>query len=130
MQERTDFALQSALAALAVTASAIALAPASHAAPAETCLGAPKGAAPQGNHWYYRLERPSMRKCWYLADKGQKVARRAAPRPTPQADADEETETAEAPAASEPAAPAANTTAAPVASTPAAPAAEPRSEEH
>jgi len=118
MQQRTDFGLRPALAALTFAASAIALASASYAAPAETCLGAPKGVAPQGSHWYYRIDRPSSRRCWYLAEKGQKVARRAAPRPMPQAEPDEETETARAPAASVPDTPAANV--------PPAPAAEPR----
>src|SRR3954454_3585183 len=107
MQRRTEFGLRPAIAALTFAASAIALAPASHAAPAETCLGAPKGVAPQGSHWYYRIDRPSMRRCWYLAEKGQKVTRRAAPRPMPQAEPDDETDTA-SPTTSAPDAPAAN----------------------
>ena len=36
---------------------------------ADTCLTAPKGPAPQGSHWYYRVERPSQRKCWRLVEK-------------------------------------------------------------
>src|SRR3954447_19418057 len=118
MQRRTEFGLRPAIAALTFAASAIALAPASYAAPAETCLGAPKGVAPQGSHWYYRIDRPSSRRCWYLAEKGQKVARRAATRPMPQAEPDEEVETTEAPATSVPDTPAANA--------PPVPAAEPR----
>lgn len=35
-------------------------------AKANECLSGPKGLAPAGKHWFYRLERPSGRKCWYL----------------------------------------------------------------
>jgi hypothetical protein len=108
MQGRTKFALRAAIAAASVAVSALALAPASDAAPAETCLAAPKGASPQGSHWYYRLERPSMRKCWYLAEKGRAIAQRnAAQMVPPQQEPDEQTEAPTAPAANAPAAPAA-----------------------
>ena len=33
---------------------------------ADDCLAAPKGAAPQGQHWYYHVDRATRRKCWYL----------------------------------------------------------------
>ena len=33
---------------------------------ADACLAAPKGTAPAGQHWYYRLNRAKGRKCWYL----------------------------------------------------------------
>jgi hypothetical protein len=91
MSRPTQFAAPAAIAAVTLAACAFALAPAADAAPAETCLGAPKGAAPQGSHWYYRFERPSQRKCWYLAEKGRAVAKRAtpqAPRAEPDADRD------------------------------------------
>ena len=126
MQGRTDFASRRVIAALALSAAAIALVPASHAAPADTCLSAPKGVAPQGSHWYYRIERSSNRKCWYLADKGQKVARRAAPRPAPRAQDEDEEQGTSAPAANPPAAPVASTPAAPVATEPSVPVAEPK----
>lgn len=90
------------IAAATVGVSAIAFAPAGHAAPAETCLKAPHGAAPHGQHWYYRLERPSQRKCWYLAEKGRKIAQRA--RSTAQDEPVEEQETPAAPMAHVPAA--------------------------
>jgi hypothetical protein len=50
---------------------------ASHSEPAEAekCLAGPKGAAPQGGHWYYRIERATKRHCWYIGD--EKVARAA-----------------------------------------------------
>ncbi|MHB0767355.1 hypothetical protein [Bradyrhizobium sp. 5.13L] len=59
---------------------------------AAECLTSPKGAAPQGQHWYYRLERSTKRQCWYLraaADKnGAKAAQTAqATSDTPTADA-------------------------------------------
>jgi hypothetical protein len=33
---------------------------------ANDCLAAPNASAPQGQHWYYRIDRPNHRKCWYL----------------------------------------------------------------
>ncbi|MDI3563632.1 hypothetical protein [Bradyrhizobium sp. Arg816] len=36
------------------------------------CLASPKGVAPQGQHWYYRLERGTKRQCWYLRAEGGK----------------------------------------------------------
>jgi hypothetical protein len=55
---------------------------AAHAA--DTCLTAPNSPAPQGSHWYYRLERPSLRKCWRLVQKDRKeqsAATQTAPQP-------------------------------------------------
>lgn len=54
---------------------------------AENCLSAPKGAAPEGRHWYYRTDRAAQRKCWYLGSAerdGAKEATRSA-RNTPSA---------------------------------------------
>jgi hypothetical protein len=44
------------------------LATVSHAAAqaADNCLASPKDEAPRGSHWYYRIEHPSNRHCWYL----------------------------------------------------------------
>jgi hypothetical protein len=120
MQRSTRFGLLP-IAALTLAASSIAFAPAANAAPAEACLSAPKGVAPQGSHWYYRIERPSQRKCWYLAEKGRRIAQRAAPKSAPQAQVDEEPDTDSAPTAT-----AASAPAAPAASTPSVPAAEPQ----
>jgi hypothetical protein len=36
---------------------------------ADDCLAGPKGQAPQGAHWYYRVDRSTKRHCWYLADQ-------------------------------------------------------------
>jgi len=46
---------------------------------ADECLAAPKAATPPGGHWYYRLERGTRRKCWYLGDEGGKVKSAAKP---------------------------------------------------
>jgi hypothetical protein len=70
----------SAIAALALSLAAVTAtgaAPAHAAAAAEACHAAPKGTAPAGSHWYYRIDRAHQRKCWYLGAAGQKV--RSAP---------------------------------------------------
>jgi hypothetical protein len=52
---------------------------------AETsCLAAPGAQAPAGRHWFYRIEGPKQRKCWYLraqtpGDATAKVAARHRP---------------------------------------------------
>jgi hypothetical protein len=33
---------------------------------AEGCLAGPNASSPAGQHWYYRIDRSSRRKCWYL----------------------------------------------------------------
>jgi hypothetical protein len=40
---------------------------------ADECLGGPKGTAPKGSHWYYRVDRSTGRHCWYVGAEGQKV---------------------------------------------------------
>ncbi len=53
------------------------------------CLSGPKGAAPQGERWYYRVERGTKKHCWYTrADSARNVAARA-PQPEPRDAADE-----------------------------------------
>jgi outer membrane biosynthesis protein TonB len=105
MQAQARSILPPAIAALAVSFSVFMASPLNSAAnAAETCLAAPKGTAPQGSHWYYRLERGSQRKCWRLVQKDQKN-QRAVTQTDPQGDADEETEPAAAtPAVTPPAA--------------------------
>jgi hypothetical protein len=34
------------------------------------CLAAPGAQAPPGRHWFYRVDRPKQRKCWYLRAQG------------------------------------------------------------
>ncbi len=46
-------------------------------AASDDCLTQPTGDTPQGQHWFYRVERGSKRHCWYLraeADKSSRVA--------------------------------------------------------
>jgi hypothetical protein len=47
-------------------------------AKADECLSKPNGASPRGSHWYYRVDRPTRRRCWYLGPDKMKV-RQAAP---------------------------------------------------
>ncbi|CAN5519301.1 hypothetical protein BH10PSE11_BH10PSE11_27940 [soil metagenome] len=50
---------------------------------ADECLSAPKATTPAGAHWYYRIEKGTKRKCWYLADEGAKTNKAAAAAPAP-----------------------------------------------
>jgi hypothetical protein len=46
----------------------------------EACLSGPKGAAPKGSHWYYRVDHATKRNCWYVRAEGEKpVASRNSP---------------------------------------------------
>jgi hypothetical protein len=38
----------------------------------EACLSGPKGAAPKGSHWYYRIDHATKRNCWYVRAEGGK----------------------------------------------------------
>jgi hypothetical protein len=60
-----------------LSAPAIA-APAEEPAAENDCLAAPKATTPAGAHWYYRVEKGTKRKCWYLSDAGGKVNKPAA----------------------------------------------------
>jgi hypothetical protein len=42
---------------------------------ADNCLSGPKGAAPAGSHWYYRLDRATKRQCWYVRAESGKAAK-------------------------------------------------------
>ncbi len=53
---------------------------------ADECLAAPKATTPAGAHWYYRVEKGTKRKCWYLADAGAKVKKSAEAASTPVAE--------------------------------------------
>jgi hypothetical protein len=46
---------------------------------AEECLAAPKGASPEGSHWFYRIDHATKRHCWYLGqrDKHAQTAARS-----------------------------------------------------
>jgi hypothetical protein len=46
----------------------------------EACLSGPKGAAPKGGHWYYRIDHATKRNCWYVRAEGEKpVASQTSP---------------------------------------------------
>ncbi len=74
-----------ALLSLAVTCAASA-----RAVHAAECLAKPNAPAPQGEHWYYRTNRATMRQCWYLGPEGnsaQSDATKASEQPTSDAPA-------------------------------------------
>jgi hypothetical protein len=49
------------------------------AATANECLSAPKKSeTPPGGHWYYRTDRTTKRKCWFLGEASSKASRSAA----------------------------------------------------
>jgi hypothetical protein len=48
------------------------------------CLTKPGAAAPQGSHWYYRMDRTANRKCWFLAESAR-ATKSAAPMRLPSA---------------------------------------------
>lgn len=84
-------------------------APAQQTNAADACQPAPKGAAPQGKHWYYHTDRSAGRKCWYLGDAGMKTTTSSAatksksdPAPTARQDIDNARAEAPAPQASKP----------------------------
>jgi hypothetical protein len=60
---------------------------------ADDCLTAPNSPAPQGSHWYYRLDRATQRQCWYTRAPGQPAHQVAAPATTGPATASHSTPT-------------------------------------
>jgi hypothetical protein len=47
---------------------------------ADSCLSGPKGVAPKGSHWYYRIDHATKRNCWYIRAEGEKpVASQTSP---------------------------------------------------
>lgn len=57
-------------------------------AAANECLAGPKATTPAGAHWYYRIQKGTGRKCWYLADEGAKVKKSAEKATAPAAEED------------------------------------------
>ena len=54
--------------------------------PADNCLAAPGSTTPAGGHWYYRIDRATKRKCWYLREENDQAndkSARAAPQDSP-----------------------------------------------
>jgi hypothetical protein len=62
--------ISSSIVRFAVVAAAVLLAGSvemrTNRAHANDCVAAPSASATQGQHWYYRIERPNHRRCWYL----------------------------------------------------------------
>jgi hypothetical protein len=56
--------------ALATVSLVVATNGVAHAA--DNCLSGPKGAAPKGSHWYYRIDQATKRNCWYVRAEGEK----------------------------------------------------------
>jgi len=60
----TSFGSKSLIAMLLISVVGVAfLAVTAHA---EDCLAAPNSAAREGTRWYYRLDRATQHKCWYM----------------------------------------------------------------
>jgi hypothetical protein len=51
----------------------------------DECLSKPGATAPQGSHWYYRINRTDRRHCWYLGREGARArdasTRTSSPKP-------------------------------------------------
>jgi len=78
---------------------------------AEDCLASPNSPAPKGNWWYYRLDSPTQRKCWYLRALGapaQQTVERATGQP-PRSDPSESARPSDSTDDSTPSLPAADT---------------------
>jgi tetratricopeptide (TPR) repeat protein len=69
--------------ALAATllAGSVGIGMSTNAARADDCLAAPNSAAPEGSHWYYRIDRATQGKCWYVRATDQ-AAQQAASQAT------------------------------------------------
>lgn len=48
---------------------------------ADTCLASPKGAAPEGSRWRYRIDHATKRHCWYLRTEKDKATKTATASP-------------------------------------------------
>jgi hypothetical protein len=73
MPNRTKTAVSPIFAAFLASVFSTAIACAAARA-ADDCLSEPKHQTPPGGHWYYRIDGPNHRQCWYLGDEGQKVS--------------------------------------------------------
>jgi hypothetical protein len=71
---------------------------------ADNCLAGPKkDHTPEGSHWYYRIEHPSKRHCWYLGEERERLSQTTAAKPSQSAQPD-------SPRAEQPPSPRAETT--------------------
>src|SRR5262249_4952100 len=92
---------------LAVLAATLSLTAHSSFSETAACRTAPGAPAPQGMHWYYRVDRTNDRQCWYLDSAGIQVRSQrnaATSNPTQQSPAKQDpAEQARAPSSIEPA---------------------------
>jgi hypothetical protein len=72
-------------AAFAGILAGVPLATASNSATPATdnCLSGPRDQAPQGSHWYYRIEHATQRHCWYLKDERDQLSQAVSPKAEP-----------------------------------------------
>lgn len=47
----------------------------------KTCIKAPVSRAPEGRHWYFRLEGEDHHKCWYVRDRRHEASHRSGQHP-------------------------------------------------
>jgi hypothetical protein len=74
MPKRLTLIAPAIVAVCVVTACVVAVSSTTKPAQAQSsCLSGPNATAPEGRHWYYRVERASGRRCWYLGEKGKRV---------------------------------------------------------
>src|SRR3954447_5620177 len=76
--------LISAVFASILAGTSFATVPETGAKTADNCLSGPKGAIPAGHHWYYRIEQPSKRQCWYSRAETDKAETGKTARAPPQ----------------------------------------------
>ena len=69
------------IASLLASATVISMSPGETSA-ADECLSAPKETTPAGGHWFYRIEHPSNRHCWYVRSDAGATVKTAAEKPT------------------------------------------------
>jgi hypothetical protein len=74
MPHRTAKFVPAIIASLLLAGVPLATASPAAAQAADNCLASPKDQAPQGSHWFYRIEHPSNRHCWYLREQHDAAA--------------------------------------------------------
>jgi hypothetical protein len=82
MQNRTAKFASAIFASLLASAVLTTISP-SAARAAEDCLSGPKNQAPQGGHWYYRVDHATKRHCWYLGEERERLSQTAPPNSSP-----------------------------------------------
>ena len=65
--------------------AAIFVLPTNYIVRAEDCIAKPNQQPAEGQHWYYRSDRTTNQKCWYLKEAGTTTPQAAAPETPPPA---------------------------------------------